>query len=88
MRSKLGWVFAGAYVLTAAYLIYTQGLFGESFIAIILGMPWALLPSFFEYGGGGGFVLMHVLIFGPMALNTVLLYWIGSMISRLFERRS
>ncbi len=86
MKSKLGLLCAGVYVLVAAYLISTQGLFGESFIAIILGMPWALLPSFFEYGGGGGDAVMYVLIFVPMILNAAILYWIGSVIGRAVSR--
>ncbi len=77
MRPYLGVLFAGAYLVISGYLIGTQGLFGESFIAILLGMPWALIPSFFEYGGGGSSVLMYALVLAPIALNADLLYWIG-----------
>lgn len=77
MRPYLGVLFAGVYLIVSGYLIATQGLFGESFIALILGMPWALIPSFFEYGGGGGTAIMYALVLGPIALNAAILYWIG-----------
>ncbi len=77
MKAYLGVLFAGVYLIVSGYLIATQGLFGESFIAIILGMPWALIPSFFEYGGGGSSAMMYVLVLGPIALNAAILYWIG-----------
>lgn len=79
MRSKPGLVLSGAYVLVAAYFIATQGLFGESFIALILGLPWSMLPSFFEFGGTSSSSIMMTLIFAPMIINTALLYWIGSL---------
>ncbi len=76
MKPYAGVLLAGLYLIIAGYLIGTQGLFGESFIAILLGMPWALVPSFFEYGGGGT-VTMYFLVLGPIALNAAILYWIG-----------
>lgn len=79
MRPYLGVLFAAMYLIVAGYLIGTQGLFGESFIAILLGMPWALVPSFFEYGGQGGSAVMYFLVLGPIALNAAILYWIGRM---------
>ena len=81
MKSKLGWVLAGAYIIVSAYLIATQGLTGESFIAIILGLPWSMLGAFFEYGNSDGFVL-YVMLLVPMALNAFLLHWLGSAIGR------
>jgi hypothetical protein len=82
MKSKLGLVLAGIYVLGATYLIATQGLFGESFIALILGLPWSLIPSFFEFGGIENPTMLAILLLAPIALNTALLYWIGSLLSR------
>ncbi len=79
--SKLGLVLAGAYLALSAYLIATQGLFGESFIAIILSLPWSLAFSFFEYFSAEGPVL-YILLLAPMALNAWILYKIGSLLSR------
>lgn len=83
--SKTGLALAGTYALVCIYLIATQGLFGESFIALILGMPWTLLLAFFEFGGASG-ALVYILILTPMALNALLLYGIGSLIGRAVSR--
>ncbi len=83
--SKLGLSLAVIYILAAAYLILTQGLFGESFISIILGLPWTLLLALIEFGGASG-VFLYVLILTPMVLNAVILYWIGALIQRLFRK--
>lgn len=80
MKTKLGLVFAGVYVFAAVYLIATQGLFGESFVAIILGMPWTLVLSFFEFFGAGGLVAGILLVI-PMILNAYLLYRLGNALS-------
>lgn len=76
---------AGVYVAAAVYLIATQGLFGESFIALILGMPWTLALAAIEFGGAEGNVAVALLV-APMVLNAFLLYWIGSLIGRAFSR--
>jgi len=75
------YVLPGLYLLISVYLIYTQGLFGESFIALILGMPWTLALSYFEFGGVEG-AMMYVLILAPIALNALILYTIGKLLSR------
>jgi hypothetical protein len=86
MKSKLGLTFAGAFILMAAYLIFTQGLFGESFIALILGLPWVLLLAYFEFGGVESKAVMMLLTLTPIAINVLLLYGIGALIGRLFSR--
>ena len=84
--SKLGLTLAGLYILIGGYLILTQGLFGESFIALILGLPWVLIPSYFEFFGLENNLAMMVFTLTPMAINVALLYWIGSLVGRLFSR--
>jgi hypothetical protein len=79
MKSKTGLLLAGAYGVVALYFILTQGLFGESFIAIILGIPWSFIFSFFEYWQAEGIVAVMLLI-APMLLNAYLLYLIGKKI--------
>jgi len=83
---KIGLAVAGMYVLAALYLIATQGLFGESFIAITLGLPWswwlALLGIYEIDFGILEDVFIYVLILGPMVLNVMILYWLGSFIQR------
>lgn len=81
-QSKLGFTLAGVYLLISAYFIFTQGLFGESFIAVILGLPWSMVFASFEYGNANG-ALLYILILGPIILNAYILYWIGSRIQRV-----
>lgn len=75
------YILPGIYLLISAYLIYTLGLFGESFIAIIPGLPWTLALSYFEFFGADG-ILLYVLLLAPIAINAYILYWIGKKISR------
>lgn len=79
MKSKTGLLLAGAYGVVALYLILTQGLFGESFIAIILGIPWSFIFSFFEYWHAEG-VVATILLILPMVVNAYLLYLVGKRI--------
>lgn len=86
MKSKLGLLLASIYVVIAAYFILTQGLFGESFIAIVLGMPWSLVLALIEFGNASGPVL-YALILAPIVLNTFLLYWIGHVLGKFRRMR-
>lgn len=79
--SKPGLILSGVYLAISAYLIATQGLFGESFIALILGMPWTLILASFEFGGVSGY-LAYVLILAPLALNAYILYVVGKLLGR------
>jgi len=81
MTSKLGLGLALAYLVLCTFLIFSQGLFGESFIAIILGFPWSFLFAYFEYLSAEGLFLTLLLLI-PIALNALLLLWIGTRISR------
>jgi hypothetical protein len=80
--SKSGAGFALAYLALCAYLILSQGLFGESFIALILGLPWSLIFSFFEFFNASA-PFVYILLFAPMILNALLLYWAGNKIGKL-----
>jgi hypothetical protein len=79
--STVGLALSGFYIIASAYLILTQGLFGESFIALILGLPWTLIFSYFEFGNASG-ALLYAMLIGPMVLNAAILYWIGSLFGR------
>lgn len=79
--NKAGMILAGAYLILSAYLLATQGLFGESFIALILGMPWSLVFSFIEFGQANGALLIGMLLL-PIIFNAYILYWIGNKINR------
>ena len=79
--SKIGWALALIYIATSIFLIMSQGLFGESFIALILGLPWSMIFAFFEYGGVSG-VTLYLLLIGPIVFNAALLYWIGSLLDK------
>jgi len=78
---NLGILVSGIYVLASAYLIYTQGLFGESFIAILLGFPWSFILAFIEFGNVSG-AFLYLLVLAPLFLNAVLLYGIGVWIAK------
>jgi hypothetical protein len=81
MRSLLKYIVPGLYVAIVVYFLATQGLTGESFIAIVLGLPWSLAFSFFEYWQADGALLTALLLI-PIVLNTYILYrlgkWVGS----------
>ena len=80
-KSKFGLTLSSIYLVLAVVLIGSQGLFGESFIALILGLPWSLLLALIEYGHASG-VLIYILLLGPIALNAYVFYWIGSVLSK------
>ncbi len=79
--SRAGLIAAGVYVALCVYLIATQGLFGESFITIILGLPWSMLLAFFEYFNATGAVA-YILAIIPLVLNAALIYWIAARLTR------
>jgi hypothetical protein len=81
--STAGLVLSGAFLLISIYLILTQGLFGESFIALILGMPWILLLSYFEFFEPSSSVVLAILILIPIILNAGLLYGAGLLLEKV-----
>ena len=70
------------FVFTAAYLIFTQGLFGESFIAVILGLPWSFLMALL----GQPLSNPYMMVLTPIVLNVIALYWIGFGIEKLYRK--
>lgn len=78
--SKFGLVLAISYLFIALGLIARDGLFGESFIALILGLPWSLIFAYFEYFTVTGW-LLFVLLMVPILLNAYLLYCLGKAIT-------
>ena len=85
-QSKVGWACAGLYLATAAFLLSSQGLFGESFIAVLLGLPWSALMVLIDdwFPPGSPFhVGLHVQLFSPMVLNVIMCYFIGFGLERL-----
>lgn len=75
---------AGIYIGISAYLLATQGIFGESFVVLLLGLPWSLIPSFFEFGGAEGAVL-YALVLLPLLVNAIVFYLLGKFFGRLFS---
>lgn len=80
-NSKLGLLLALTYIIGSALLILVQGLTGESFIALLLGIPWSFGFAFFEYWAASGPMLYFLLIL-PLAVNAAIIYWIGSKLDR------
>ncbi len=83
--SKPGIITAGVYLALSLYFISTQGLAGESFIAIVLGIPWSFVLALVEYGSAQGPILT-VLLLTPIALNALILYWFAATISTALSR--
>lgn len=83
--SKIGVALAGMYVLLCIYFIATQGLFGESFIALILGLPWSMVFSLFEFGNASG-ALLYVMMIAPMVLNAIIFYGIGAVVGKMKKK--
>lgn len=81
-RSVLGLSLAGVYAVVCVALIASQGLFGESFIALLLGLPWSMAFAYFEFGNVTG-AMIYVMILAPLVLNAFILYWIGRAIGRI-----
>lgn len=86
--SKTGFGLAGVFILVGAYFILTQGLFGESFIALVLGLPWLLIPAYFEFFGIENSTAMMVFTLVPIGINILLLYGIGFLLGSLFTRKN
>ena len=83
--SKTGLALAGAFALMSAYLIFTQGLFGESFIALQLGMPWVMLFSYFEFFNPTSVPALATLLILPIIFNAVVLYIIGIFLEWAYD---
>ena len=93
-KSKVGLTLSFLYLIVSTYLILSQGLFGESFIAILLGFPW----SFMIVLGGINSVVsesnplfslfLYSWVLAPIIVNLVLFYWIGVGIQKLLFRKS
>lgn len=80
-QNSLSLILSGIYIIVCIYFFATQGLFGESFIALILGMPWSLGLAYFEFFNAEG-TLAYILVLAPIVLNAGILYWIGSLLKR------
>ena len=78
--SKIGLSVALVYILISIYFGFRQGLFGESFVAFFLGLPWSFFLVFFDKFLPHSTLFhwfLYVIVLGPI-LNTVLLYWFGA----------
>jgi hypothetical protein len=86
--SKFGIAVAAVYMLWGAYLIATQGLFGESFISIVLGLPWSYLLLYVGATDmiGDNLILIYLWIFAPIALNIAIVYALGYGFEKLFSK--
>jgi|GEM_PF-1594776 len=85
--SKTGGVLVSLFLLIAGYFIVTQGLFGESFIALILGLPWVLIFSYFEFFSPQSELVLRGLILVPILINAALLYGVGVLIDWYIDFR-
>jgi len=83
-----GLVLAGLFLLVSGYLVATQGLFGESFVALILGLPWVLGLAYFEFFNPDSEALLYFLVLLPIIINSAVLYGIGYFVELGISRAS
>ena len=84
--SKVGLTLSGLYLLGSIYLILTQGLFGESFIVLILGLPWSFGTVLLGFTATNT-VFLYILFLTPILFNIIIFYWMGVGIQKLFFNR-
>ena len=93
-KSKVGLTLSFLYLIVSTYLILSQGIFGESFIAILLGFPWSFMivlggiNSVVSDSNPLFFLFLYSWVLAPIIVNLVLFYWIGVGIQKLFFRKS
>lgn len=77
------------YAISGAFLIISQGLFGESFIAIILGLPWMyfMVSLKFPINPTHPFysLFLYLWIFTPIFLNVIILYFLGAGLEKFIS---
>ena len=81
-KSKTGLTLSSTYLLVSTWLIASQGLFGESFIAAYLGLPWSVLTYLFFPKRD-----LYTWILVPLVANTICIYWLSVGVQKLFSRR-
>lgn len=90
--SKIGLTLSTIYLFVSLYLVLSQGLFGESFIALKLGLPWSFILIYFNIftmseNNPLFYFFLYIWVLGPIILNLILLYMIGVGIEKLFSKR-
>lgn len=92
-KSKVGLILSFLYLIGSIFLILSQGLFGESFIAILLGFPWSFL---IVLGGIRSIVsdssplyslFLYSRILAPIIVNIVVLYWVGFVLEKVLFKK-
>ena len=91
LKSKTGLTLSFLYLGISIFLIISQGLFGESFIAVILGLPWSFLIVYFKLFTISQhhplfLLFLYIETLGPIIVNIILFYWIGVGVEKLFSR--
>ena len=92
-KSKVGLILSFLYLAGSIFLILSQGIFGESFIAILLGFPWSFL---IVLGGINAvvsdsnplyFLFLYSWVLTPIIVNVILFYWVGVFLEKVFSRK-
>ena len=88
--SRPGVCFALAYTLLCVYCILTQGLFGESFVVLVLGLPWTFLLISIgiynvEFSSSFALYYEYFIALAPLVLNVLILYWVGAMSVKVYR---
>ena len=94
LKSKVGLTLSFLYLIVSIFLILSQGLFGESFIALLLGFPWSFLivlsgvNTIVSDSSSLFSLFLYAWVLVPIIVNVVFLYWIGVGIQKLLFRKS
>jgi len=92
-KSKVGLILSFLYLMGSIFLVLSQGIFGESFIAILLGFPWSFL---IVLGGINAvvsdsnplfFLFLYAWVLTPIIVNVILFYWVGVFLEKVFSRK-
>jgi predicted acyltransferase len=91
-KSILGLVLALVYIVISVILIMQQGLFGESFIVIILGFPVSFLAALvlapIAERGELSTAMQYIAVLTPVVINAIVLYFIGVGIDKLRAKKT
>jgi len=93
-KSKVGLILSFLYLIGSIFLILSQGLFGESFIAILLGFPWSFLivlgavNTIVSDSSPLYSLFLYVRIFVPIIVNIVVLYWVGFVLEKVLFKKT
>ncbi len=92
-KSKVGLILSFLYLIGSIFLILSQGLFGESFIALLLGFPLSFLivlgavNTIVSDSSPLFSLFLYAWVFVPIIVNIVVLYWVGFVLEKVLFKK-